>query len=717
MPAPHVTQAQVSRRAFLTTLLLAPTLTVAVSPTAAAAPGGEGMDLGDVLVLAGKPTEHLLLALEVRADGTVGLVLPRAEVGQGLTTSLAMLVADELDVNLDAVDTTLADARPELLFGQLTGSSNSMRSMYWPVRRAAAGARARLIAAAAARWLVLPSAITISGGVMTAADGRSMGVGDVAVAAADPVLTVIPSTPKSAAQLGLVGKPTRRADARAMVTGSLPYALDLDVPGALPVVVRRPPSIGGTVSSVDQAALRDMPGVVDVAIIDTGVAVMAETFGQAIDAAASARVVWGPGPVDAENDDTIRARLHDAVEPFSAPGSLDAEFDFAFVSHAAMETNSAVADVRSDSAEVWASMQTPIVAEQVIARELGLPNSAVTAHVVNGGGSFGRRLFFDAPLEAARISKAMGRPVRLMWTRVDDMRHGRARPASHHRFRAQIDGGTVTRFEHRTASVSTDFSHGLGEMLTASGSSGSGRSVFSRTVFTPYDFGGVDESLVEVELAMNTGSWRSVYSANSRGSAEIMVDRIAASIGSDPVEFRRAHLKDPRYLAVLDTAARESAWGRSMPDGWAQGIAFHAEYRSCVAVVVDLDATDPGAPRVRKATVAVDVGKVVNPSGVEAQMLGGLTDAISTTLSAGLHIDAGLPLEGSYSQFRYARQRDCPTDVRVIVLDGGNEPGGAGELGVPAAVGAVANAYERATGTTIQSFPIRFDVDFDPFPR
>ncbi|MDJ0394626.1 molybdopterin-dependent oxidoreductase [Rhodococcus sp. G-MC3] len=709
--------AGMNRRAFLTTLLLAPTLTVAVSPFAHATPAEKAMELGDLLILEGSATAHLLVVLEIRTDGTVGLVLPRAEVGQGLTTSISMLVAEELDVSLDAVETTLADARPELLFGQLTGNSNSIRSLYRPVRHAAAGARARLVAAAAARWGVLPDTIALDVGILAANDGRTMGIGDVAVAAADPALGDVAFQPKSPDRFRLVGTPTRRSDARAMVTGEHRYALDLEVPGAMPVVVRRPPTIGAKVESVDDAALRAMPGVLDVAVIETGVAVMASTFGQAIDACAAAAVTWTAGPFAAENDDTIRQRLRGAVEPFTTTGDLDAEFDFAFVSHAAMETNSAVADVRSDSAEIWASMQTPIVAKQVIARVLGLPVQAVTAHVVNGGGSFGRRLFFDAPLEAARISKAMGRPVRLMWTRVDDMRHGRARPASHHRFRVKTDGGAVVSFEHRVASVATDFSHGLGEILTASGSSGSGRSVFSRSVESPYDFGDTIESLAEVELPMNTGSWRSVYSANSRGAAEIVVDRTAGALGVDPIAFRRAHLTDPRHLAVLDAAARESNWGAVLPDGWAQGVGFHAEYRSSTAVVVDIDVTDPNAPRVRRAVVALDVGKAINPTGLEAQMLGGLTDAVSTVLSAGLHIDEGLPLEGSYSQFHYARQRNSPTDVRVIVIEGADEPGGAGELGVPAAVAAVANAYARATGTAVASFPIDFSADFDPFPR
>jgi len=251
---------------------------------------------------------------------------------------------------------------------------------------------------------------------------------------------------------------------------------------------------------------------------------------------------------------------------------------------------------------------------------------------------------------------------------------------------------------------------------------GLGNATFAQTLFlttvkSPYNFGVTTQTLTEVPLKMHTGSWRSVYSANTRGAEEIVVDELAARLGKDPVEFRRSFLKTERQRAVLDRAAKEGDWGRGLPAGWAQGIGFHEEYKSCTACLVEIDATDPKKPRVTRAVIVADVGRVINPRGLEAQLLGGLTDAISTTLRAGLHIDKGLPLEGSYSQFHYARQKDAPKDVKIHVLEGAGEPGGAGELGVPAAVGAVANAYARATGTRPRSFPVNFDVDFTPFPR
>lgn len=731
-----------SRRRFLSYLVAAPTLavgtTVAVdalvpAPAGAVVPTlpapADLVDLGDLLILAGTPTAGMLV-LTVREDGDVEFRLPREEVGQGLTTAVAMLVAEELDLPLARVRIQLDDARPELIFNQLTGSSNAIRSLYGPVRHTAAAVRSRLVAAAARRWGVSADTLRTREGAVVAPDGTSLPYGSLAVVAASPDLGALVATPKPESEHTLVGTPTGRIDARAIVTGRQQYTLDLDVPGAKPCMVRRPPTLRGTVKAVNnEAVVRAMPGVVDVVVIPTGVAVVADTFGQALDGKNALDVSWGPGTVDTLSDADIRSKLKAATAPLVVPPLLtrylDTEFDFAFVSHAPLETNSAVADVRSDRAEVWSGLKSPIVAQETIAAALGLPVDRVTLHVVQAGGSFGRRLFFDAALEAALVSQASRRPVRLMWSRIDDMRHGRMRPATHHRIRATHALGEVLSFEHRVAAVETDFRHGLGEILTATaaslppgiGNAGFAQTLFLTTVKSPYNFGLTTQALTEVPLKMHTGSWRSVYSANTRGAEEIFVDELARRLGKDPVAFRRTFLKNARQRAVLDKVAAEGRWGRTLPEGWAQGVGFHEEYKSCTACLVEIDATDPAHPRVMKAVIAADVGRPVNPRGLEAQLLGGLTDAISTTLRAGLHIDEGLPLEGSYSQFHYARQKDSPTDVRIFVMPANGDPGGAGELGVPAAVGAIANAYARATGTSPRSFPVNFDVDFTPFPR
>ncbi|GAA2244943.1 molybdopterin-dependent oxidoreductase [Kitasatospora cystarginea] len=711
------------RRRFLTYLVAAPALAVGTQlaldgEPAEALPGiPDVLDLGDALILAGLPTSHLLV-LEVTAAGRVVLQLPRLEVGQGLTTAMAMLVADELDARLGDVDVPLAPARPELLFNQLTGASNSVRSLYDPVRVAAAAARARLVTAAARRWSLAAGSLRTQDSTVLAPDGRSASYASLAVDAAAVLVPAVPAVTKPVEQQQLVGRATGRIDARDIVTGKAKYAGDLDVPGAVPTVVSRPPTINGTVRSYDATAALAMPGVIGVVRIPSGIAVLAETFDQAMKAKAGLSIGWNPGPLAALSDEDIRRKLRDAQPPFVLPPlltrHLDAEFDFAFVSHAPMEVLTAVADVRADRAELWFGAQAPIVAQQTIAAELGLPVSAVTLHVVRGGGSFGRRLFFDAGLEAAQISKAAGRPVKLMWTRNDDVRHGRMRPASHHRIRATHALGKVVGYEHRVATVRTDFRHGLGEALTAAAFDLSvagitlSQAFFLLTERLPYDLGLSSQSLAEVPLEMHTGSWRSVYSGLVRVADEVMMDELARTLGQDPVAFRRSRLSDPAARAVLDRLVQEGGWGRPMPAGHAQGVAFHAEHRSSVAYLVELDATDRTAPRVTKAVAVADVGRAINPRGLEAQLMGALMDGISVTLQAGVHIDNGAVREGSYADFRYARQRHSPPEFAVHLMPPSGPPGGAGELGLPAAAAAVANAWARATGTSPRSFPIDF---------
>jgi isoquinoline 1-oxidoreductase subunit beta len=715
------------RRRFLTCLVTAPVLTVAAQAVAGvAAPGtaealpslpglNDVVDLGDALILAGLPTSHLL-SLQITEGNRAVLQLPRVEVGQGLTTAVAMMVAEELDARLEDVDVPLSDARPELLFNQLTAASNSVRSLYGPVRAVAAAARARLVTAAAQAWGLPAGSLVTRDGSVIAPDGRAATYGSLSAAAAQVLLPAVSAAPRPAAQHKVIGTPRTRLDARDLVTGKARYALDLDVPGAMPAVVARPPTLGGRALAVNDAAARAMPGVLAVVSIPSGVAVVAETFHHALRAREALAIAWADGPVADLSDDDIRDELRSAVLPFLAPplltGHVDGAFDFAFVSHAPMEVQSAVADVRPDGAEVWSALKSPIVAQQTIAASVGLPVHKVKVHVVRGGGSFGRRLFFDAALEAAQISKAAGRAVKLMWSRDDDMKHGRMRPASHHKIRATFLLGSVLTYEHRVAAVRTDFRHGLGEALTAAGfdllALGVSETFLQLTVKLPYHFGVATQLLSEVPLEVPTASWRSVYSSMVHAADEIMVDEIAKKLGKDPVAFRRATLKTAAARAVLDKAAAAGQWGRAMPPGFAQGFAFHEEYKSSVACLVELDARDPANPRVVKAMVAADVGRPINPRGLEAQLMGAAVDGLSIMLQAGNHIDGGAVRESSFSDFRYARQRHTPTEFEVHVLPANGEPGGAGELGVPAAAGAVANAYARATGTSPRRFPINF---------
>lgn len=709
----------ITRRRFLAYAATAPTLAVGVrladSVAGVTAPAGaqvaEILDFTDALTLAALPTQHLLV-IEVTTANRVAVRLPRAEVGQGITTAVAQIVAEEIDARLDDVDVVLEDARPELVWNQLTGGSNTIHALYGPLRAAAAGARARLVTAAAQRWSTSAGRLTARETTVVAPDGRTATYGELSSAAATVTIPAVSPAPKDPADFAVVGEPTNRIDARDIVTGRAQYTQDLDVPGALPCVVARPPTIGGTVRSVDDSAARAMPGVVAVARIPTGVAVVAETFDRALAARDALVVDWAPGPSAHLSDADISSRLAAANPRFLVPPgplTVDRTFEFAFVPHAPMEVLNCVADVRADRAELWLSAKSPIVAAQSVAIALGMPASKVTLHVVRGGGSFGRRLFFDPAIEAALVSKAVARPVRLMWTRADDTRHGRMRPASHHRARATHLLGQPMGYEHRMASVALDGSHGLGELLTAVGLETlgvAGQAMFHLSQVDLYHLGVQKRSLREVDLAFPTASWRSVFSGQVRTVDEVMVDELARALRRDPLAFRRARLRSTRLRAVLDQVAAAGSWGRSMAPGTAQGLGLHEEYKSAVAYLVEIDARDPADPRVTRAVAAVDVGRAVNPRGLEAQMQGALVDALSVTLQAGVHIDGGAVREASYSDFRYARMRDTPVEVEVHVMPPTGEPGGAGELGVPAASAAVVNAWTRATGTLPTRFPI-----------
>ncbi|HEY8544297.1 MAG TPA: molybdopterin cofactor-binding domain-containing protein [Acidimicrobiales bacterium] len=723
---------EITRRRLLVYATATPTLGVAVRLAADIGIGPDGpdalgplggpdpadaqiasiVDFTDALTLAALPTQHLLV-VEITTEGRVVARLPRAEVGQGITTAVAQIVAEELDARLTDVDVVLEDARPELLFNQLTGGSNTIHALYGPLRNAAAGARARLVTAAARRWNLPASRLRTQDTAVVAPDGRTLGYGALTEEAARITIPAVSASPKNPANFGLIGQPTTRIDARDIVTGRARYTQDLAVPGALPCVVARPPTIGGTVRTLDDRAARAMPGVVAVTQIPTGVAVVAETFDHALAARDALVVSWNAGPAATLSDADIRTRLRNAVPPFVVPplGSLtvDRSFDFAFVPHAPMEVLNCVADVRSDRAELWLSAKSPIVTAQTVAVKVGLPVDKVTVHVVRGGGSFGRRLFFDPAIEAALVSKAVGRPVRLMWTRADDTHHGRLRPASHHRARATHLLGTVVGYEHRMGSVTLDGSHGLGEILTAVGLEAlgaAGQAMFRLSQLDLYHFGTQTRLLKEVDLPFPTGSWRSVFSGQVRTVDEVMVDEIARALRRDPVELRRAKLRSSRTKAVLDKVATAGNWGKALPSGVAQGVGIHEEYKSVVAYLVELDARDRSRPRVTRAVAAVDVGRAVNPRGLEAQLQGALTDALSYILQAGVHIDGGAVRESSFSDFRYARMRDTPVEVEVHVMPPTGEPGGAGELGVPAAAAAVANAWARATGSVPTRFPI-----------
>ena len=738
-----------ARRRFLGYLVAAPTLIVAAdlgiqslwtAPQAAAAgvpsppQPPEVYDLLDALRDAARPTANLI-RVEINRDGTVSFALPRSDNGQGIITSTQMIIAEEMDLEVDQVHVTLADARPELLFNQLTGGSNTTFTTYTPIRVAAALAKGRLLQAAAALLDEDVATLTSRAGVVSSLGGRALPFGELTEKAASQVTEQVEVVLKPKEDFRVIGKPQNKTDARAIVTGRKKFATDLQVPDALPTVICRAPDLNGTpqrIRNVD--TVRNMPGVTDVKVVSTGVAVRAKTFGQAIDGVNALRVDWKAGTVAGEDDESILAKVKAAELPMAVPAgvgeTIDRAFTFYFASGSALETNSAVADVRRDRAEIWGALKNPIAAQAEIAKLLGLPQNSVTVHVTEGGGSFGRKLFFDAALEAAEVSKAMGKPVKLMWTRADDSRQGRVHPMCTSRVRAQIRGSSVLSFEQRHTSVATQINPGLGEAITAAavkaplGNLTLSESIFELTQVTPYHFGASTRLLNEVDMRFNTSSVRNIYSPNVATARELMVDQLAEKMGKDAYQFRREFLKNDRLLAVLDKVAKEGDWGRPMTKGTAQGIGVHTEYKGVSAALVEIDCRPETTgrkirqavtgPRVTKVVFAIDVGLVINPRGLEAQMMGGINDALALILTSSLHLQDGHFVEASWDNNFYTRQWNTPPDMKIIIVDSSaDEPGGAGEAGLAATCGAIACAYARATGTVPEYFPINHK---DPFP-
>jgi isoquinoline 1-oxidoreductase beta subunit len=737
-----------SRRRFVGYVLAGSTLAVTASAwepgTALAAPGAattpipsnavpaDFYDFMDTVRDASIPTNHLL-SIEVRPDGTAFFSLPRSDNGQMITTSFAQVIAEEMDIAFENVDVQLSPARPELMYNQLTGGSCSLYSLIEPVRAMAMTARHKLMEAGARTLGVHVSQMRTKPGYAMGPNGDLIGYGELAELASTlrtpyaPVLGPIRGT--------IMGKPYGNVDAHAIATGQKQFVMDLPIPNALPTMVCRAPSFHGTVKEVHNLdQVRKMPGVTDVGVIPTGVAVRARTFGQCIDAVRALRVDWKAGTQDRASSDSLVKEIAAANLPMvpADPTAtvLEDTYTFQWRSGSPLETNSAAADVRPDSAEIWAPSKMPIIALQKIAAMLDLPEDAVTFHVIKGGGSFGRKLFPDAAMEAAQASRLFGKPVRLMWHRTDDNRHGRMHPAAVTQMRATVVGNSVTSFTMRHASGATDLTHGLGEIMSGSliaspdgelGNLSTAVGFFQIVTQVPYNFGPTDLKLNETFKYddLPTSAVRNVYSPDTAVARELMVEKLAKHFNMDGYEFRRSFVKDEKSRAVLDKVAEVGNWGRTMPKGTAQAIALHEEYKCKVACLMEIDARPAmvnrkirdaytGA-RITKAIVAIDAGRPINPNGIRAMLMGGCMDGIAYAMTAAVHIEDGLPLEGSWDNYRYTRQWNAPLVTEFIVMPANRElVGGAGEVGIAVAACAAAIAHQNATGKEAVEFPLNF---------
>jgi isoquinoline 1-oxidoreductase beta subunit len=677
--------------------------------------------------------------IRVGEDGLVTVLVDRSEMGQGVSTALPMLVAEELDADWASMRYEFAPANevyynPLSEGGQVTGGSTAIRSAWRPLREAAARARLMLVAAAAARWGLAPDRCTTESGRVVAPDGRRLGYGEVAAAAA---LLPVPAavTLKSPKQLRLIGTPVPRLDAPDKVTGRARFGMDAAPAGALTAVVARCPVFGGTLRSVNDAAARAVPGVKEVRRISSGVAVVAEGYWAALKGREALVLEWDEGPLASLDDAGISARLEalareaghvartagqGAIPSPSGGKSLEAVFEVPYLAHATMEPMNCTADVRPDGVTVWAPTQYqagPALfgggTRGVAAKIGGVSTSKVTVHTTHLGGGFGRRAEMDFVREACEVSKAVGAPVRVVWSREDDIRHDQFRPAARHEVRAGLDGeGRPVVWAHRVASPSIiskflpSWLPGFAAHLAGPLKGGVDPSAVEGVTGLPYAVPNLEVRYIQADLGVPVGFWRSVGHSHGAFVVECVVDELAALAGKDPVEYRRSLLAgSPRHLGVLELAAREAGWGTPAAPGRFRGVAVHESFGSWVAQVAEIS-IEAGAVRVHRVVCAVDCGQVVNPDTVVAQMESGIVFGLTAALKGRISLEKGRVKQGNFHDYPVLTMREMPR-IDVHIVPSAMEPGGVGEPGTPPIAPAVANAVFAATGKRIRRLPIQ----------
>lgn len=661
--------------------------------------------------------------LRIGADDSVLVLVDRSEMGQGVATALPMLLAEELEADWTKIRIAFAPADKAyanpLLFGwQITGGSSSVRAAWTPLRKAGAQARAMLIAAAAQTWGVEPGACRAErGAVAHPASRRRLTYGQlVARAATLPVPAEVPL--KDPKDWRIVGKPTKRLDTPLKVNGRAQFGIDVRVPGMLVAVVARSPVFGGKVRSFDAAAAKAVPGVRHVVQIPSGVAVVGDGYWPAQQGREALQVVWNEGPVAAVSSASIsrmfaeRAGQDGAVarhegDPAGAmtgaAQTIEANYEMPFLAHATMEPMNCTAQVRADGVDIWGPTQFQSGAQGAGAQIGGVPPEKVQVHTTYLGGGFGRRLELDFIAEALETSKAVGgAPVKVIWSREDDMQHAQYRPANYHRMRAALNGdGRPLAWTHRVVAPSI-----LARWVPAAVQNGLDGEAVEGGVEMAYAIPNVHVDYVLTDTGIPVAFWRSVNHSFTAFAVESFVDELAAAAKQDPYEYRRALLAGaPRHRGVLELAATKAGWGTPLPAGRARGIAVHKSFASLAAQVAEVSVSPAGEVRVHRVVCAVDCGMVVNPDTVEAQMQSGIVYGLTAALKGAITIDRGRVEQSNFHDYEMLRLADMPV-VEVHIVPSGEAPGGVGEPGTPPIAPAVCNAIFALTGKRIRTLPI-----------
>jgi isoquinoline 1-oxidoreductase subunit beta len=671
--------------------------------------------------------------VQIRPDGKIMIKVNRLEFGQGIQTSLPMVLADEMDADWSQVIAELApaaDVYKDPLYGfQMVGSSSSISHSFQQYRELGARTRAMLVAAAAERWNVSPAQCRTEASVVHGPGGRSAGYAEVAEAAARQAVPATVSL-KDPSQLRLVGRRVPRLDSRSKCDGSLKFGLDLDLPGLKTAVVARPPVFGGRVKSFDDADARRMAGVRDVFEIPlargTGVAVVADRFWTAKQARGALKVDWDLSAVEHPDTAQLRTKYRDLartpgkvaasrgdqkqIDAYPAANRFVAEYEFPYLAHTPMEPLNTTIRFDGDRAETWAGSQFQTADQAAIAEVLGLKPEQVTFHTEMAGGGFGRRATPDSHVarEAAIIAKRLrGIPVKLVWTREDDVQGGYYRPMHVHRVEIGVGpDGMPLAWRHVIVGQSITAGTPFEPLIVKDGVDST---AVEGTVDTQYDIPHFHVSAHHPTVNVPVLWWRSVGHAHSAFVMETLVDELAARAKADPIAYRRKLLKaDARKLrAALDLMEQRSApWRTTLPAGHAAGIACHECFGTAVACAVNVSIED-GRPRIHRVTVAVDLGLAVNPLGVESQFQAGVAFGLSQLMAKGaITLEDGRVEQRNFDGYTPPYIVDAPVAVDVHIVPSGEAPSGSGEPPVPVISPAVVNALTRLTGRRYRRLPL-----------
>ena len=664
--------------------------------------------------------------LRIAKDGSVTVIGNHSEMGQGAYTSGAMTIAEELDADWTKIRVEPAPVDPAYnhpIYGvQITGGSTSTWSEWDRLRKAGAAARQMLLAAAAQTWNVDPSTCrTGNGQVIHTNSQRRLSYGELVEKAATltPPQNVTLKDPKD---FKIIGKAIKRLDTPDKTNGKAVFGLDVNVPGMLVAVVARPPVFGGKLKSFNADKTKAVPGVRYVVEIERGVAVVADGFWPAKLGREALEIVWDEGPRASLDSRTQREEYAglakktgvvaknegEAVSALSkASKKLEAIYDLPYLAHATMEPMNCVADVRADSCEIWVGTQFQSGDRDAAARDTGLKPEQVKLHTTLLGGGFGRRSPLDSHVvrEAVQISKTVKVPVKVVWTREDDMRGGYYRPRAYHTVSAGLDGnGKPVAWQQRIVCQSIFVGTPFEPAVVKNGVE---ETAVEGAADLPYD---IPNLLVEWHQAPDgvpVFILRSVGHSHTAFVVETFVDELAHSAGKDPFEFRRALLgKHPRHKRVLEFVAEKAGWGKALSNGRGRGLAVHESFGSYVAQVAEVSISKDRGLRVHRVVCAVDCGPVVNPNIVRAQMEGGIVFGLTAALYGEITFEKGRVRQGNFHDYPMLRMHEMP-QIEVHIVPSEDKMGGAGEVGVPPVAPAVANAVFALTSKRIRRLPIR----------